>query len=135
MSYFTWDSSYSVQVQRFDTEHQRLFHIVNQLYDGMKSGRGKDVLQGVLQELVRYTQQHFSGEETVMRQAGYIGLQQQIDEHKRFVARVNDLSERFKAGSGALSVELLDVLRDWLVNHIGGMDRQYSAFLNAKGIH
>lgn len=135
MSYFTWDSSYSVQVQRFDTEHQRLFQIVNQLYDGMKSGRGKDVLQGVLQELVRYTQQHFSEEETVMRQAGYNGLQQQIDEHKRFVTRVNDLSERFKAGSGALSVELLDVLRDWLVNHIGGMDRQYSAFLNAKGIH
>jgi hemerythrin len=27
------------------------------------------------------------------------------------------------------------MLRDWLVNHIQKVDKQYSAYLNAAGIH
>lgn len=52
MAFATWDQSYSVKVQRLDTEHQQLFSIVNQLHDGMKAGRGPQVMQGVLQQLL-----------------------------------------------------------------------------------
>jgi hemerythrin len=134
MSQFTWDSTYSVKVRRFDDDHQELFRIINSLYDAMMARRGQEVLQGVLKELLRYTEKHFSGEESVMRSAGYPQLPAQIEQHRRFTDKIKELSAQYKAGGVCLSVEALDFLTDWLKRHIIGMDKQYSEFLNAKGI-
>ena len=53
MPQFNWDSTYSVKVKRFDDDHQQLFRILNQLHDGMMARRGQEVLQNVLNELLR----------------------------------------------------------------------------------
>ena len=66
MSFAAWNDSYSVQVLQVDTEHKKLFAIISELYDGMKAGRGKDVLGNVLNQLVSYTERHFSAEEGLM---------------------------------------------------------------------
>lgn len=40
-----------------------------------------------------------------------------------------------KAGnSGVLSRELLQYLKDWLINHIQGSDQEYGDFLISKGM-
>lgn len=134
MPQFKWDSTYSVKVKRFDDDHQELFRIINSLHDGMMARRGQEVLQGVLKELLRYTEKHFSGEEAVMRSAGYPELEAQIEQHRHFTDKIRELSVQYQSGGICLSVEALDFLTDWLRRHIVGMDKQYSAFLNAKGI-
>ena len=65
MPLFTWNASYSVNVKRFDADHQQLFSILNELHDAMKAGRGKEVLEGTLTELLRYTERHFTAEEAL----------------------------------------------------------------------
>lgn len=134
MPQFKWDSTYSVKVKRFDDDHQELFRIINSLHDGMMARRGQEVLQNVLKELLHYTEKHFAGEEAVMRSAGYPQLQAQIDQHRRFTEKIEELSAKYKAGSLGLTIDALDFLTDWLKKHIVGMDKQYSDFLNAKGI-
>jgi len=135
MAFFTWNNSYSVGVRQFDTEHQKLFSIMNELYDGMKAGKGKDVLDGVLQKLIGYTEQHFSAEEAIMGRAGYTGLPSQVEQHRQFTAKMKDFQAQYRAGGVALSVQLLDYLRDWLTSHIAGADKGYTSHLNAKGVH
>jgi hemerythrin len=135
MAFFTWNKSYSVGVERFDGEHQQLFRIMNDLYDGMKAGKGKDVLDGVLQKLILYTEQHFKGEESVMSSTGYAELSSQITQHRQFTDKMKDFQLQYRAGTVALSVPLLDYLRDWLTSHIAGADQRYTAHLNAKGVH
>jgi len=134
MAFFAWNDSYSVGVRRFDSEHQQLFAIMNELYEGMKSGRGKEVMGTTLKKLIRYTEQHFSSEEAVMSQAGYAELSSQVDQHRQFTQKMKDLEGQFHAGAAGLSVGLLDYLRDWLTTHISIADKRYTAFLNAKGI-
>ncbi len=134
MPQFNWDSSYSVKVKRFDDDHQQLFKIINELYDGMMARRGQEVLQKVLNELLQYTERHFAGEEVVMKNAGYPQLQAQIEQHRRFTDKIKEVSAKYKAGGIGMTVEVLDFLTDWLKKHIVGMDKQYSEFLNAKGI-
>lgn len=134
MPQFNWDNSYSVKVKRFDDDHRQLFMIINELYDGMVARRGHDVLQNVLAELLIYTKRHFIGEEQLMRSAGYPQLQAQIEQHRRFTGKIQEVSAKYKAGELGMTVETLDFLTNWLKNHIVAVDKRYSEFLNAKGI-
>jgi len=135
MSFANWTDSYSVHVQRLDSEHRQLFSVVNQLYEAMKAGHGKDALRTVLNELVRYTEQHFRDEEALMRQAGYANLTGHVTQHRQFVTRVKGFCKEYESGAAAISVEVLEFLKGWLAEHIMGADQQYSSALNAHGIH
>jgi hemerythrin len=134
MPQFNWESRYSVKVKRFDDDHQELFRILNTLHDAMMARRGQQVLQRVLDELLLYTEGHFSREEEVMRSAGYPKLQAQIEQHRRFTDKIKEVSAKYKDGTVGLTIEVLDFLTDWLKKHIIGVDQQYSEFLNARGI-
>ena len=135
MAFFSWDKSYSVGVQRFDSEHRQLFDIMNQIHDAMRHCKGKEVLASTLQKLIRYTEQHFTGEELIMSQNDYPELSSQIAQHRQFTTKIKDFEAQYRSGAVALSMQLLDYLRDWLTSHIAGADKRYSAFLNAKGVH
>jgi hemerythrin len=134
MPLFKWDSTYSVKVKRFDADHQQLFKILNELHDGMIAGRGQEVLQTVLNELLQYTEKHFASEEAVMKAAGYPQLQAHIDEHRNFTDKVKVASAKYKEGGVGMTMETLDFVSDWLKKHIRGVDKQYSGFLNARGV-
>ena len=69
-----------------------------------------------------------------MRSAGYPQLQAQIEQHRHFTDKIKEVSAKYKAGGIGMTVEMLDFLTDWLKKHIVGMDKQYSDFLNAKGV-
>ncbi len=132
---FTWNDSYSVQVQLCDAQHKKLFEIINQLADAMRTGKGDEVVSGTIGELLLYTGTHFQQEEALLRKTNYPRLAGHEEMHRRFVAEVAALDRQARAGRTANSVQVLGLLRDWLLNHIQKVDRQYSAHLNAAGIH
>ena len=134
MPLFTWNPTYSVKVKRFDDDHQQLFSIINELHEGMSSGRGKEVLQNVLIKLLRYTERHFAAEEAVMKELGYPGWAAQVDQHRKFTGKIKEVADQYKAGTIGLSIEVLDFLTKWLSQHIVGVDKQYSDFMNARGL-
>jgi len=134
MALFTWNSNYSVKVKRFDEDHQQLFAIINELHDGMKAGRSKDVMHDVLTKLLRYTERHFTSEEAVMKELGYTQLPAHIEQHRKFTGKIKEVADQYKAGATGLSLSVLDFLTKWLSQHIVGVDKQYSEFMNAKGV-
>ncbi len=129
-----WNDSYTVRVRQMDDEHKQLFSIINQLHEAMKAGRGTDVMQTVLDQLLRYTEQHFNDEEGLMRRTAYPALNAHIAIHQQFVSKIKGFSTEFQSGASAISVGVLEYLRNWLAQHIMGTDQQYSATLNAVGI-
>ena len=134
MSQFKWDASYSVRVKQFDADHQQLVAILNELYDGMTAGHGQQVLNDVLNRLVLYAQRHFAAEEVAMRKIQYPQLQEHVDEHRKFTAKVGVVMQELKTGKIGISLELFDFLSGWLKHHIMVVDKQYGPALNAKGI-
>jgi hemerythrin len=93
MSTFAWNESYSVHVQQFDAQHQKLFEIINSLSDAMRVGKGEDVIRDVVAQLAVYTRTHFLQEEVLMRQTGYPDLAAHHDQHTRLMSDV----EKYKA--------------------------------------
>lgn len=135
MALITWDQSFSVKVERCDSEHRKLFDLINALYDAMKVGKGRAVLQQIVSELSDYTQTHFRAEEGLMERAKYPGLAGHRLEHQRFVAKVHDFKKDLDAGIGGNAVAVLEFLKDWLAKHIKTIDQKYSTHLNSCGIH
>jgi len=135
MGLVTWDKSYSVKVRRCDEEHQKLFQLMNALYDAMRVGKGRTVVRQIVAELSDYTKTHFQAEESLMERAKYPGLAGHRVEHQRFVARVAEFQKDLDGGTGGNTVSVLEFLNDWLVKHIKKVDQSYSAHLNAHGIN
>jgi hemerythrin-like metal-binding protein len=133
MAFFVWSDKLSVGVNASDDDHKKLIDLLNRLYDGMKSGQGKDVVGKVLDDLINYTKFHFSREEDFFARTGYPAVEHK-EEHRLLVKQVEDLRSRFKSGENSISVETLDFLKDWLTIHIQISDKKYSDHLNAAGI-
>lgn len=134
MALFTWNDSYSVKVEMCDAQHKKLFEIINQLADAMRAGKGQDVVTRTVRELQLYTRTHFQQEESLLRKANYPDLAPHQESHRKFVAHVEALEKQTREGQTANSVLVLNLLRDWLVNHIQKTDKAYSASLHAAGI-
>lgn len=131
MAIFVWNDLLSVGVPEFDAQHKKLFGMMNALHDAMAKGQGREILKPILDGLVDYTQTHFAAEERRMQQCGYPAYLQHKVQHDALVRKVNDLKKRFEAGQSTLTVEILNFLKDWLVNHIQGTDKKYAPFLSA----
>jgi len=128
-----WSRSYSVGVDGMDREHQRLIDIINNLYAAMRSGRSKEAIGSILDELVDYTRTHFAHEERLMQDAGFAGFEDQKRAHEALISQVKEIQIKYHAGT-ALGQEVMTFLKNWLVNHIQGMDKQYGPVMNKKGI-
>ena len=119
MPLITWNEDLSVGVKDLDDDHKRLFNMINELHDAIMLGRARDVLGGVLDGMVTYTQTHFAREEQLFAQTGYRGRTAHKKEHDHMAMRVKNLQSRYNSGEPlALSLETIDLLKTWLVMHI-----------------
>jgi hemerythrin len=134
MSFITWEDTMSVNVKEIDDQHKKLISLINELHEWIQAGEKKDILGGVLEELINYTRYHFSVEERRMKQFSYVGYLEHKREHDDFTGQVLLLKEKYDKGTTALSSEVSSFLKDWLTNHILGTDKKYTPFFNSKGI-
>lgn len=130
MAGLSWSDSFSVGVNEIDAQHKKLIDLLNKLSDAMRAGKGNDVLGGILNELISYTQTHFKTEERYFKQYNYPDTQAHVAEHNAFVKKVSEFKEGFDAGKLAVSIDVMKFLGDWLVKHIKGSDQKYAPYLS-----
>jgi len=128
----TWSNNFSVKVDAMDAQHKKLVKMVNDLYSAMKDGKSKQVMVGILDGLANYTVTHFKEEEALMQKYGFPGLAQHKVLHKDLISKVVEIQGKIKSGQASIGIELLQFLKDWLMNHIGEQDKKYGEFISAK---
>jgi len=135
MPLMVWNDKLSVGVAVIDEEHEKLISMINELHDAIQGGHGKDSLGKILDGLIVYTATHFAHEEKLFADTGYPAAAAHKKAHDDLRKQVLDVQEKYKAGaSGALSLEVMNFLKNWLITHIQGSDKKYGPHLNAKGI-
>lgn len=100
----------------------------------MKQGKSKEVLGGILDNLINYTKNHFTTEENFFQRFDYKEKASHALEHDGFAKKAVEFKKSFDAGNSMISVEVLNFLSDWIKNHILVSDKKYSEFLNSNGI-
>jgi hemerythrin len=69
-----------------------------------------------------------------MEQNGYPDFTTHRAEHELMITRVEEVLNHYQRDPESAMQNALDFLRDWLINHINGTDKQYSKFLIDKGV-
>lgn len=128
-----WGPKLALGIAEFDNEHQKLVAMVNDLFDAVQAGRGKDRLAPILDGLIGYTVTHFQHEEREMQRLAYPDYAKHKAEHDALAQQVTAIQKKVAAGAtAALSVEVMNFLKNWLVGHILGSDKKYTPFLAGK---
>jgi len=67
--FIVWKPEYSVGNAVLDSQHQKMFHIINELYQQMCSDISETGFQELVGSAVRYAEHHFRSEEDAMRRS------------------------------------------------------------------
>ncbi|WP_428559857.1 MAG: bacteriohemerythrin [Solidesulfovibrio sp. DCME] len=130
-----WDDSLAVGLREIDSQHQKLVQMICDLHEAMRSGKGKHQVEAILRELEEYAVEHFGYEEKLMEQYKYPGYLNHRKEHDKFVDQVIAFGNDFRANKAALTTEVMNFLKNWLVGHIKGTDKKYGPFFNERGVY
>jgi diguanylate cyclase (GGDEF)-like protein/hemerythrin-like metal-binding protein len=120
-----WNVAHEVGIPEIDTQHARLVELLNRLSDALRNGEAHDA---ALREVVRFTQFHFATEERLMRSHRYNGAAAHTDMHQRLL---EDLRGLCLDGAGFSVSLIVRYLREWLLRHVDGADRDLAAALLA----
>ena len=135
VAYMEWSDKLSVGIDSIDAQHKKLVSMINDLFDAMKAGHGKEKLGQTLDGLVSYAASHFKYEEQLFAKTAYPDAAKHKQEHDELTKTVLAIQEKMKSGvSFSLSMEVMEFLKSWLVNHILGSDKKYGPHLASKGV-
>ena len=134
MAMLAWNDRLSVNIKEIDDQHKKLVDMINHLHDAMKEGKGEAVVLGIVDEMKQYAASHFALEEKYMQEHSYPDLLKHKAEHDNFVAKVLQVESDCKSGKCAMSMDILNFLSGWLVEHIKGTDKKYGPYLNERGV-
>lgn len=120
----------SSDLDELDNDHMILVGLINRVHDNVRKNRSAGVVGEVVEQLVAYTALHFDHEEHMMRDAAYPGLAEHHKQHEALKARAAHLGQGIRSGAiPSAGDELLQLLREWLVEHIQRDDRRFADHL------
>jgi len=130
-----WKDEYSVGIESIDEQHKKLINLINALQAIVDYSASEEFEQECLAAVVDYTKTHFVYEEGLMIKYGYPDFEAHKAQHQRMIDKVNDLLAAYEKNPESAMKDALDFLKQWLIRHINGTDKQYSEFLLSKGAH
>jgi hemerythrin-like metal-binding protein len=130
-----WKDEYSVGIESIDQQHKKLINLINMLQTSVDYSTGEEFERECLAAVVDYTKTHFVYEEGLMSQYGYPDFEAHKAQHQKMINKVDELLSAYEERPESAMQDTLDFLKQWLIRHINGTDKQYSEFLLGKGAH
>lgn len=127
---FEWSNNLSTGIDWQDRQHKELFKRINSLIEAMSVGLGKEEVLKIFKFLDDYFIVHFEAEEQAMNKYHYPGTLSHLAEHTRFIEEAAKLKKECEEGiTTALVLKTKRQLVDWLIYHIGAVDKTFGAFI------
>lgn len=118
-----WVPDYNTGIDVIDDQHKRILDFINQI-DEVSDRTDRAQIKQVLDNIIDYTQSHFTFEESLQEEAGYKYRVPHKRVHDLFIKRIEAYRDRFEQGQ-SIENELNEVLSKWLINHIQHDDADY----------
>jgi len=132
MSFLDWEDKYKVNVKVIDEQHEKLFDIVNLMYESIVHGDEQNAIGEILESLISYTVYHFETEEKLFKEYEYPKYDEHKAQHDDLTKQVLDLQEQFDQKVVTITFDVMDFLSDWLKKHTTESDLEFSEFYRSK---
>ena len=129
-----WNESYSVNVERLDTQHRRLFTAANTLIGAIDSCQDPAEINAILDFLINYTNYHLTEEETLLASYHYEFKDRHAQGHQELIDQILKFKSHLTETPPLSADQVFEFLQGWIANHILQEDLEYSAYLNEKGV-
>lgn len=118
----TWTPDLSIGVSSLDDDHKRLIDTLNEVFDALLLDRSATVLRPALKHLNQYVVEHFAREEAWMCNRNDPDLPRHRTEHLALREHIERIIAQQEMPDDERSIELLMILRNWLLGHITHAD-------------
>lgn len=118
MSIIKWSQDLCVGIESIDEQHRQLCAIINELHLAVEYHAGDAVIYPLIHKLHDYARTHFADEEHLLEEHGYQGTLGHFQEHKEFIAKLDELILRYRSNTDLLTVHVRDFLLSWFFNHL-----------------
>jgi len=115
-----------------DTEHDLQMQMLDSLSEALQKDGDFSPSRYILEQFIEFSDMHFLSEQLVMRLHSYPGYETHLEAHTRLMKKVRKIRESVFRGENAPSLELVEELRDWLLNHVASEDVAFGEFLREK---
>ena len=132
MALIEWSADLFTGIESVDKQHRQLVDIINKFDSAVQKAKGSRIMNEILKDLIGYTSQHFSAEEELMEQAGYSNIKQHKNQHRQLLQKVERLQFEFDQQGKRKTVEVRNMLKYWLTNHILKEDMAYVPSLTSS---
>ncbi|HDP34699.1 MAG TPA: bacteriohemerythrin [Candidatus Hydrogenedentes bacterium] len=136
MATIEWTNDLSVGIGLIDGQHKMLLKHLNDFAAAVSSHQGPVAISSTLDFLINYTNFHFEEEEKHMTWTKFPGLDAQKREHEEFRKTLANMEAVFKEDGATheLAEDMDNLLVNWLLKHIRGVDMEFGKFLREKGV-
>ncbi|MCM2283958.1 MAG: bacteriohemerythrin [Desulfobacula sp.] len=124
-----WEKKYSVDVEEIDIHQKKMFELFNQLIDMMSSKTDIKDCINVITEINEYSKLYFSTEEKFLKKKGYPDFHSHAKAHRQFAKISISLRREISENEDSLTLDVIEEMRNWLINHILTRDTLYIPFL------
>lgn len=142
-----WSQSFETGIEDVDKQHQHLVSLLNELNEEVLlqlQYDNYDKIMAILLDLREYTEEHFSIEEKLMKDA----MERIIEEdklaefwsyfknhkkqHFEFIGKIKVIFDKdIDEQQEDISIELVAFLMEWLKGHILNIDQKLPLYLNS----
>lgn len=129
-----WSEDFNSGIAAMDAPHRTLLSQLGNLATSIRDGRDGQI-DTLVEHIRECALEHFEAEEGEMQECGYAFLPEHVQQHRRFVANLDQLRERLRSGREdplyvAFQIKLQ--LSDWLINHSLKFDRHLAQSMRQR---
>ncbi len=129
-----WEDKFSVGISIIDQEHKKLIGILNKAVFANEHNDNPAETLELLGDMIEYSRKHFSTEESYMLKFKFPEYQLHRNEHLDFTSKTITNHHNFINGDYQIANEILEYLKQWLVNHIQATDKKYIDCFKKNGL-
>jgi len=126
-----WKKQYNTGVKKIDNQHMKLLQLLNIMNGSDIIRYNEEKINVVIQDLIDYTNYHFTTEEDIMIKYDYPGYEKHRKEHVTFVKSIGDHINRSRNIGIVLISSLSTYIGEWIIDHLLGTDQEFAEYLRS----
>ena len=127
-----WSKDLAVGHPIIDSDHQMLINIANDLEHATHHNTGTEAIGMGLGRLAQYIETHFAREEALFMHSNYPHKEKHQQNHRDIEKLMRGFQTAYEHDPASVDLDkLLNFLKEWLVKHIGKLDKSYIPYVEA----